>query len=73
MGAAMVMRDHLYREEGLLAKVYSDQGPQFISRFMKEFYKLVGIEETQVLSITLRPTVKQNVSTGKWKNTCRCS
>jgi hypothetical protein len=44
MGAAMVMRDCVYREEGLPGKVYSDRGPQFISRFMKEFYWLVRIE-----------------------------
>jgi transposase InsO family protein len=44
MGVAIIMRDHVYQEEGLPAKVYSDQGPQFISQFMKEFYMLVRIE-----------------------------
>jgi hypothetical protein len=44
MGATVVMRDRVYREEGLPAKVYSNRGPQFVSKFMKELYKLVGVE-----------------------------
>jgi hypothetical protein len=44
MGAAVVMRDCVYREEGFPAKVYSDWDPNFVSQFMREFYKLVGIE-----------------------------
>jgi transposase InsO family protein len=44
MGAAIVMQDHVYQEEGLPSKVYSDRGPQFISKFMKELYKLLGIK-----------------------------
>jgi hypothetical protein len=44
MGTAVIMRDCIYWEEGLSAKVYSDRGPQFVGGFMKELYKLVGIE-----------------------------
>jgi transposase InsO family protein len=44
MGVAIIMRNWVYREEGLLAKVISDQGPQFVSRFVKELYGLLGIE-----------------------------
>jgi transposase InsO family protein len=32
------------QEEGLLAKVISDRGPQFVSRFVKELYQILGIE-----------------------------
>jgi hypothetical protein len=44
MGAAVVMRNRVFKEEGLPAKVVSDRGPQFISGFMKELYKLLGVE-----------------------------
>jgi hypothetical protein len=43
-GAAIVMRNRVFREEGLPKKVISDCGPQFISSFMKELYRLLGIE-----------------------------
>jgi transposase InsO family protein len=44
MGEAIVMRDRVFQEEELLSKVYNNQGPQFISRFMKELYSLLGVE-----------------------------
>jgi transposase InsO family protein len=44
MGAAVVMRDWVYYEEGLPLKVISDRGPQFISGFVHELYKLLGVE-----------------------------
>jgi hypothetical protein len=44
MGTATVMRDRVFREEGLPAKVYSDHCPQFVSKFVKELYGLLRIE-----------------------------
>jgi hypothetical protein len=44
MGAAVVMKNRVFREEGLPLKVISDRGPQFISNFMKELYRLLGVE-----------------------------
>jgi transposase InsO family protein len=44
MGAAIVMKNRVFREEGLPIKVISDRGPQFVSGFMRELYKLLGIE-----------------------------
>jgi transposase InsO family protein len=44
MGATVVMRNQVYQEEGLPVKVISDHRPQFMSRFMKELYGLLGIE-----------------------------
>jgi hypothetical protein len=44
MGVVRVMRDQLYREEGLPSKVYSDWGLQFISTFMKDLYSLLRIK-----------------------------
>jgi hypothetical protein len=43
-GAAVIMKDRVYREEGLLAKVISDCRPQFVSSFIKELYQMLGIE-----------------------------
>jgi hypothetical protein len=43
-GAAVVMKNRVFREEGLPWKVISDRGLQFISNFMKELYKLLGVE-----------------------------
>jgi hypothetical protein len=44
LGAAVVMRNRVFREEGLPAKVISDRGPQFMSGFVKELYRMLGIE-----------------------------
>jgi transposase InsO family protein len=44
MGAAIVMRDRVYHEEGLPLKVISDRGPQFVSGFMRGLYKHLGVE-----------------------------
>ena len=43
-GMAQVFRDQLYREEGLPDKIYSNQGPQFVRRFMKELLWLLKVE-----------------------------
>jgi hypothetical protein len=34
----------ILRDQGLPLKVYSDQGLQFISAFMKELYRILGVE-----------------------------
>jgi transposase InsO family protein len=43
-GAAIVMKNRMFREEGLPCKVISDQGPQFVSAFIRELYGMLGIE-----------------------------
>ena len=43
-GMARLYRDHVFWLHGLPRKIIHDRGPQFESRFMKDFYKLVGIE-----------------------------
>jgi hypothetical protein len=43
-GAAMIMKNRVYREEVLPCKVISDRGPQFMSSFIKELYQMLGIE-----------------------------
>ncbi len=41
---ATLFRDHVFREHGILEKVISDQGPQFVSQFMKELYQVLRIK-----------------------------
>ena len=43
-GMAKIYRDHVFRLHGIPRKIIHDWGPQFKSRFMKDFYKLAGIE-----------------------------
>src|ERR1700726_3731925 len=44
LGAAWILQDWVFREHGVPHKVVSDRGPQFVSRFMKEFYTMIGVK-----------------------------
>ncbi|XP_068508006.1 uncharacterized protein tctn1 isoform X2 [Syngnathus scovelli] len=39
---ATVMMDHIFRVHGFPKDIVSDRGPQFVSRFWREFCKLIG-------------------------------
>ena len=43
-GLARIYRDNVFRLHGLPRKVIHDRGPQFVSSFMKDLYRLLGIE-----------------------------
>ena len=43
-GMAKMYRDKIFPIHGLPRKITHDRGPQFHSRYMKEIYKLIGIE-----------------------------
>ena len=43
-GMAKMYRDKIFPLHGLPQKITHDQGPQFHSQYMKEIYKLIGIE-----------------------------
>jgi len=43
-GTAMLFRDHTFQEHGIPKKVISDRGPQFVSQFMKELYRVLRIK-----------------------------
>jgi len=43
-GAANLYLCHVWKHHGLPQKVISDRGPQFIAAFMRELYRLLGIE-----------------------------
>ncbi len=42
-GWARILRDHVYAKHGMPRVVISDHGPQFVSKFMKELYRLLNI------------------------------
>jgi len=42
-GAARLFLHHIWKLHGLLKRVVSDRGPQFIALFTKELYRLLGI------------------------------
>src|ERR1700720_3638226 len=44
LGAARILRDRVFRNHGIPHKIVSDRGPQFVSRFMKEFYSMIGVK-----------------------------
>ena len=43
-GTAQLYLRHIWKHHGLLKKVVSDRGPQFVAEFMKELYRLLGIK-----------------------------
>jgi hypothetical protein len=44
LGTARLFRDHVWRHHGLPEEVISDRGPQFVSNFMRELNRLLGIQ-----------------------------
>jgi len=43
-GAARLFLHYVWKLHGLLKRVVSNRGPQFISRFTRELYRLLGIQ-----------------------------
>ena len=43
-GMARLFRDHVWKLHGLPEQIISDRGPQFVSGFMRELNKLLGIK-----------------------------
>jgi len=52
-GIAKIYRDDIWRLHGILRKILSDRGPQFTSKFMKEFTKALGTKRQ--LSMAYHP------------------
>lgn len=44
IGIARLFRDHVFKLHGLPEEVISDRGTQFVSKFMRELNKLLGIK-----------------------------
>ena len=45
LGVAKLLRDHVFKRVGIPEKVIHDRGVEFVSKFMKEFAKMVGLEQ----------------------------
>jgi hypothetical protein len=45
-GTAKLYVQHIWKHHGLPGKALSDRGPQFVTKFMKELYRLLGIKLT---------------------------
>jgi hypothetical protein len=43
-GTARLFLNYVFRRFSIPKKVYSDQGPQFVSVFMTDFYKMLKVE-----------------------------
>ena len=43
LGTALIFRREIFKHHGLPRKVISDRGPQFVSKFIIDLYKLLGI------------------------------
>ena len=43
-GMAKMYKDQVFRFHGIPQKIIHDRGPQFDSQFMKNLYRLLGIE-----------------------------
>ncbi len=52
-GWARILRNHIYARHGMPTMVISDRGPQFVSKFMKELYRMLDI--TPNASTTFHP------------------
>ena len=52
-GIAKIYRDDIQKLYGVPKKILSDRGPQFVSKFMEEFTKALGM--TRQLSLAYYP------------------
>jgi len=66
-GAANLYLQNIWKLHGLLRKVISNRGPQFVAAFMKELYRLLGIEATT--STAYHPQTDGVSSSGRDKMT----
>ena len=52
-GITKIYRDEIWKLHGIPRKIYSDRGPQFASKFIKELIKVLGAK--QQLSTAYHP------------------
>jgi len=70
-GIVKIYRDNIWKLYGVPRKILSDRGPQFASRFMKEFTKILGMKRQ--LSMAYHPQtngqterINQEIGTFLW-------
>lgn len=54
LGWARLYRDHAFCHHGLARKIVSDRGPQFLSKFIKDLYQLLGIQGSPSMAYHLQ-------------------
>jgi hypothetical protein len=63
----------VWKHHGLPRAVLSDQGPQFITKFMRELYRILGLNPQLQYLITHRPMARLNILTKSSKDTFESS
>ena len=58
-GITKIYRDEIWKLHGVPRIILSDQGPQFMSKFMKEFTKVLGTKRK--LSMTYHPQTNRQM------------
>ena len=58
-GIAKIYRDDIWKLHGIPRKILSDQGPQFILKFMEEFIRVLGT--TRQLSMIYYPQTDSQI------------
>ncbi len=53
-GMARIYREHIFPIHGMLQQMIHNQGPQYQSRFIKELYRLLGIEGNFIMAYHLQ-------------------
>ena len=64
-GIAKIYRNNIWKLYGVPRKIFSDRGPQFVSRFMDEFMKALGIERQ--LSTAYHPQTDGQTERINWE------
>ncbi len=67
---AVAVIDHVFRIHGLPTDVVSDRGPQFISKFWREFCRLLGRVLVFLRGFILRAMAKRRGLTKIWNGCC---
>jgi hypothetical protein len=62
-GTALLFLKEVWKHHGTPQVVVLDRDPQFIARFMRELYKLLGIKLAMLTAYHPRPMVRQNMLT----------
>jgi len=62
---AQIYQDTVWRDFGLPEVVISDHSSQFVSKFTRDLYQLLGIKTTHPQPTTHKQMVRQNISTKK--------
>ena len=72
-GTAQLYCDQIWTKFSLPRTVISDQGPQFTAQFMRDLYKLMGVQTNLSMAYIPKQTDRQSVSVRRWISTFKSS